>query len=120
MERLAEQPRRYTVEEYLRLEHESPEKHEYRDGEIIAMAGGTYEHSLIIANIIGELRGRLKGTPCRVNESNLRVRVARTVRYSYPDLAVVCGEPQFDPKDVNRTTVTNPRLVVEVISESTE
>lgn len=113
-------PRRYTVEEYLRLEADATEKHDYRDGEILAMSGGSYEHSLITANVIRELGNRLRNTSCRVFESNLRVAVARDVRYSYPDAFVICGEAQFDPKDRNRTTVTNPRVVIEVLSESTE
>jgi Uma2 family endonuclease len=69
--------RRYTVEEYLRLEREAEEKHEFRDGEIIAISGGTIRHSLITANISGELRSLLKETPCRVFDSNLRVRIHR-------------------------------------------
>ena len=112
--------RRYTVEEFLRLDRDADSKHELRDGEILAMAGSTPEHSLIIANTIGELRHRLKGTPCRVYDSNLRVRVARTVRYSYPDASVICGEAQLDPLDANGTTVINPCAVIEVLSDSTE
>jgi Uma2 family endonuclease len=111
---------RYSIEEYLRLEAEAAEKHEYRDGEIIAMAGGSFEHSLIIANVIGEVRNRLKGGPCRVFESNLRVSVAGTTLYTYPDVSVICGEPQFDPKDRSRTTVLNPRVLIEVLSAATE
>jgi Uma2 family endonuclease len=111
---------RYSVEEYLRLEADAVEKHEYRDGEIVAMAGGSYEHSLIIANLIGEVRNRLKGGPCRVFDSNLRIRLARTTLYTYPDASVICGELQFDPKDRNRTTVLNPRVVIEVLSPATE
>jgi Uma2 family endonuclease len=116
----ASHPRRYTVEEYLRLESEATDKHDYRDGEILAMAGGSYEHGLITPNVITELGNRLRGKPCRVIDSNLRIAVARDVRYSYPDVSVICGEPQFDPKDRNRTTVTNPRVVIEVLSDSTE
>lgn len=118
--------RLYSVEEYLELEQVATEKHEWRDGritpmhQIIAMAGGTHDHSLVIANVIGELRARLKGSPCRVYDSNLRVRDRRTTLYTYPDAMVICGPPQFDPKDRNRTTVLNPTLVVEVISPSSE
>jgi Uma2 family endonuclease len=111
---------RYSVEEYLRLEAEAVEKHEYRDGEIVAMAGGSYEHSLIIANVIREVGNRLKGGPCRVFDSNLRVRLARSTLYTYPDASVICGEAQFDPKDRNRTTVLNPRVLIEVLSPATE
>lgn len=113
-------PGRYTVEQYLRLERDSALKHEFRDGQIIDMAGGSAEHSLIIANLIGELRARLKGSPCRVYDSNLRVRIAKKLRYAYPDASVICGEAQFDPVDSARTTVTNPRVVIEVLSPATE
>jgi Uma2 family endonuclease len=114
------QPQRYTLEEYFRLERDSSVKHEFRHGEIIDMSGGTPSHSLITANVVGELRGRLKGSPCRVYDSNLRIRIAKKVRYAYPDASVICDEPQYDPLDPSRLTVTNPRLVVEVLSPSTE
>ena len=111
---------RFTIEDYLRLESDAVEKHEYRNGEIVAMAGGSPQHSLIIANLIRETGNRLKGKPCRVYDSNLRVRVSPTGLYTYPDLLVICGEPQFDPRDTRRTTVINPRTIVEVLSPSTE
>jgi Uma2 family endonuclease len=111
---------RFSVEEYLRLEAEAAERHEYRDGEIVAMAGGSPEHSLIIANLIREIGNQLKGGPCRVYDSNLRIRVPRSTLYTYPDLSVICGEPQFDPQDRRRTTILNPRVLVEVLSAGTE
>jgi Uma2 family endonuclease len=111
---------RYTVSEYLRYEQEASERHEYRRGEIIAMAGGTYNHSLIVANIIRELGNALKGKPCRVLDSNLRVRSRRVAMFTYPDASVVCGEPQFDPDDPANQTITNPRVLIEVLSPSTE
>jgi Uma2 family endonuclease len=113
-------PDRFTIDQYVRLEAGAKQRHEYRDGRIIAKAGGSPEHSLIIANIIGELGNHLKGKPCRVYDSNLRVRVPRTPLYTYPDVSVVCGEIQFDPEDAGRTTATNPRLIVEVLSAATE
>jgi len=113
-------PQRYTFEEYLHLEQNSAEKHEYRHGEIISMAGGSENHSLITTNVIGELRNRIKGMPCRVYDSNLRVRIARKVRYCYPDVFVICNQTQFDEDDRSRTTITNPRVVIEVLSPSTE
>ena len=88
---------RCTPEEYLRGERDSVEKHEYYHGEVFAVAGGTFEHSRTTANVIGELGNRLTGTPCGVQDSNLRVRVPRTTLYTYPDASVVCGPPQFDP-----------------------
>ena len=111
---------RLTPEEYLRRENDSSVKHEYYRGEVFAMAGGTFEHSRIIANVIRELGTRLKGTPCGVQDSNLRVRVARTTLYAYPDASVLCGEPAFDPLDSRRMTLTNPALLVEVLSPTTE
>src|SRR5438105_5763209 len=114
------EPRRFTIDEYLRLEASAKQRHEYRNGQIIAMAGGSPEHSLIIANVIRELGNHLKGKPCRVYDSNLRVRIPRTPLYTYPDVSVICGETQVDPQDPGRTTATNPRLIVEVLSSSTE
>jgi len=110
--------RRYTVAEYLRLEQDAQEKHEYRDGEILLMAGGSADHSLITANVIGELRNQPKGKPCRVYDSNLRVRISRTVLYTYPDASVICGPRET--RDPSGQTLTNPRLIVEVLSDSTE
>ena len=120
------QQRRYTVEEYLRLENESEEKHEYWDGfivplsQLMAMAGGTYEHSLITTNFTSALNARLKGGPCRVMGSDLRIKVPRSPFYLYPDASVICDPPQFDPQAGGRTTVLNPRVAVEVLSPSTE
>ncbi len=110
----------YSIGEYLSREKKALEKHEYRDGEIISMAGGTADHSLITANLIGELGNRLKGKPCRVYDSNLRVRIARTILYTYSDASVICGEREMDPNDPTGETSTNPRLIVEVLSPSTE
>ena len=111
---------RYTPEEYLRREYDAQEKHQYYHGEIFDMAGGTAEHSLVIANLTAELHTRLKGGRCRVYDSNLRVRIPRTTLYTYPDVSVVCGDIEFDPLDKNRTTMLNPTLLVEVLSPSTE
>lgn len=120
MTQAAHTPRRYTVEEYLRIERDTTERHEFRDGEILAMSGGSVRHSLIIANAGREIGNRLKGKPCRVYDSNLRVRVARRTLYSYPDITVVCGSPVVDPDDRGGETVINPHLVVEVLSPTTE
>lgn len=110
----------YTVSEYLRLEEAATEKHEYRNGEIVAMAGGSPTHSLISLNLGGEIRNALKGKPCRAYDSNLRVRVPKTGLYTYPDVTVICGEPKYVDTDVRPETVLNPRFVAEVLSPSTE
>jgi len=119
---LAAQPpsRRYTIEEYLRLENDSSQRHEYHDGEIVAMAGGSPEHSLIIANLIGEVRNRLKGGPCRIYDGNLRVRIPRSRYYVYPDATVICGAVDRDPDDRSGQSIINPRAVIEVLSPTTE
>lgn len=113
-------PSHYTPEEYLRLEYDAQERHQYYRGEIFAMAGGSPEHSLIIANVGRELGNRLRGKPCRVYESNLRVRIPRTTLYTYPDIPVICGELRFDPLDTRKQTVLNPSLLVEALSPGTE
>jgi Uma2 family endonuclease len=111
---------RYTVDEYLRRERDSVEKHEFDDGRIIALAGGTRRHALIAANTLAALHGRLKGTPCLPYGSDLRIRVAGRPKYVYPDVSVICGEAQADPEDPHGESFLNPRLIVEVLSPSTE
>lgn len=110
---------RVSPQEYLRLEEAAEIKHEYHAGEVLAMSGGSYRHSRITANAIRELGGLLKGSPCFVLESNMRLRLASVDRYVYPDLSVVCGKPQFDPLDENQTTIINPKVIIEVLSAST-
>jgi Uma2 family endonuclease len=111
---------RYTVSEYIAFEESSDIRHEYLDGEILAMAGGSFEHSIISVNIAAEIRFALKGKPCRVAESNLRVRTPRYGRYVYPDAQVFCGPPKFDTDDLKHLTILNPRVVIEVLSPTTE
>ncbi len=102
------------------LEQLSPVKHEFLNGEVWAMAGGTPEHSAIAVNITTLLSEQLRGRPCRVFNSDLRVRVVATGLGTYPDVSVVCDGVQQDPEDPTGTTIVNPRLVVEVLSPSTE
>jgi Uma2 family endonuclease len=111
---------RYSFEEYLQLEEISAVKHEFVDGHVWAMAGGTPAHAAIAVNVSSLLRTQLRGRPCRVFSSDLRVRVPTTGLGTYPDVTVVCGPLQTDPSDPKGSTVTNPRLVVEVLSPSTE
>lgn len=109
---------RLSEQAYLDFERSSEEKHEYADGEIFAMSGGTIEHSSIAANIVGELRNAVRAGQCRVLESNMRVKIPATGRCVYPDASVVCGRPEF--MDASRDTLLNPRLIIEVLSDSTE
>lgn len=115
---VTQKKRHTTPEEYLRLEREASFKSEYYDGEIFAMAGGTAEHSAIVMNVGGELRSLLKGNRCAPCDSNLRIKVATADLYTYPDVSVICGPLEY--ADPHRDTVTNPTLIVEVLSDSTE
>lgn len=109
---------RYTRAEYLSLERSSKDKHEYLDGNIYAMAGGSREHAAVAGNVITLLNLALRGRPCAVHSSDLRIRVLETGLETYPDVSVVCGRAEIDPDDAH--VVTNPIVVVEVTSASTE
>jgi Uma2 family endonuclease len=104
--------------EYLALERERPEKHEFIDGRAVAMAGATWEHNRIVANMVGLLGSELSGRPCVVQPSDLKVKVESKTRYYYPDATVICGAPQF--VDGKRDAIVNPTVIVEVLSDSTE
>jgi Uma2 family endonuclease len=108
---------RFSFREYLRLEEYSNVRHEFLDGVIYAMAGGTPEHAALAARIIQRLGAQLEGRPCEVFTSDLRVRVAATGLATYPDVSVVCGKLETDPEDP--ATVLNPTVLVEVLSDST-
>jgi Uma2 family endonuclease len=107
----------YTYAEYLALEEESSVRHEFLDGEIYAMAGGSPDHAALAGAVIGILRGQLP-PGWRAFTSDLRLRIAATGLTTYPDATVVCGRTQRSPDDP--LAVTNPVLLVEVTSPSTE
>ena len=104
--------------EYLALEKRAAFKSEFFDGEMFAMAGASRAHNRVNENLSGELHARLKGGPCQSFSRDLRVLIDRTGLYCYPDLVIVCGEPEYAAVDAD--TLVNPRVVVEVLSESTE
>lgn len=104
-------------EEYLEAERRAETKHEYWGGEIIAFAGASERHNLIVANLIGSLVPQLRGSRCRAYPSDLRVRT-RPDHFLYPDVTVVCGDSRL--ADDKRDVLLNPALVVEVLSPSTE
>ncbi|MBI5504503.1 MAG: Uma2 family endonuclease [Deltaproteobacteria bacterium] len=110
--------RRCTTDEYLALERSHPERHQYLAGEMFAMGGASERHNLVVMNAAGELRTQLKGRPCRTYANDMRVKVAPTGLYTYPDIVVVCGGPRFD--DEQRDTLVNPSVLIEVVSPSTE
>jgi len=103
---------------YLALEARSDQKHEWLDGVVYAMAGGTLEHGQLSAALIGELRELASGRGCRVFSSDAKVRVSATGLATYPDASVVCGPIERDPDD--RNAMANPAVLVEVLSDGTE
>ncbi len=109
-----------TIAEYLTLEETSEQKHEYHDGEVLAMSGGTYSHARVCSNLGGMLFNRLRGSGCQHLDSNMRVATSESRRFVYPDASILCEEPRFHPDDPNETTLINPRVIFEVASELTE
>jgi Uma2 family endonuclease len=106
-----------TPEEYLALERAAETKSEYLDGEIIGMTGASRRHSLITANLIREIGQQMKGRPCEVLSGDMRIWVPATGLYTYADVVVVCGEPAL--ADGYFDTLTNPTVLIEVLSPST-
>lgn len=109
---------RFTPQEYLAMERAADYKSEYVSGEIFAMAGTSYKHTIIVANLLRELGGQLRGSPCRAVANDLRVLTQATGAYTYPDVVIVCGQPQFS--DDYLDTLLNPTVLIEVLSDSTE
>ena len=109
---------RMSYAEYLVAEVVSDVRHEYLNDEVWARPGGTPEHGALAAAMIGELRAALRGKPCRVYSSDVRVRVSETGLSTYPDASVVCGQLATASEDPD--AVTNPTVLVEVLSDTTE
>ena len=116
----------FTVEDYLEIDRESDERYEFLDGEIYAMAGESGEHGDICVNLVGELYPSLRDTDCRLRAKDTKVRsgmfpVKRPLvkgMISYPDLVVICGEPEYH--DEFTDVIINPQVIIEVLSSSTE
>ena len=114
----------YSTEEYLAFERTAEARHEYLDGFIYAMAGESPLHADISANLVGLVHEQLRDSPCRVRTTDTKARSGPTQRrsmkglFSYPDVVVICGEPQYH--DEHRDVVINPTVIFEVLSESTE
>ena len=107
-----------TPEEYLKIERKAEFRSEYFGGEIFAMSGARRNHNKIATNVSGLIWQHLKGRDCESYSNDMRVFVPKTRLYTYPDVVVVCGEPQF--QDDVFDTLLNPILLIEVLSESTE
>jgi Uma2 family endonuclease len=110
---------RHTYAEYLAYERDSGLKHEFDDGEILAMAGGSRRHNALASRISAALEGGRK-PGCIAFQSDQKIRVLATGRATYPDASMVCGAIEGDPADPTGATITNPTLIVEVLSPSTE
>ena len=107
-----------TAAEYLAQERCASFKSEYYQGETFAMAGATREHNLIVGNLVREVGNGLKGGKCEVYPSDMRVKISATGLYTYPDVTVICGGPEFE--DEQGDTLLNPTVLFEVLSDSTE
>jgi Uma2 family endonuclease len=109
-----------TLEEYLAIEIASDTKHEYHDGDVYALAGGTVEHALISSNILIELGLALRNNSshCRAINSEVKLRIDTLNKYLYPDAMVICGAIEKSDNDLQ--SVANPTVIIEVLSKSTE
>ena len=114
----AEPHRRVSLESYLAAERQAEIKSEYLNGEVFAMSGASREHNLIAWNLSAALHSQLKGRGCEAYVGDMRVHIPATGLYTYPDLAVVCGEPRFEDGELD--TLLNPAVLIEVLSPSTE
>ncbi len=113
--KLATTPQKWTVQEYLEAEELSEVRHEFVAGDLYAMAGASEEHNFISLNIASALRGHLRGKKCKVFIHDMKAHVfANLTLFYYPDVMVVC-----DPEDEDRFYKTKPKIIVEVVSDST-
>ncbi len=110
--------RKLTAAEYLEIERTAEFRSEFFDGEMFAMAGASYQHNIVKDSLVFELRLRLLGSSCRTSSSDQRVRIDASGLYVYPDIVIVCGEPEFAPQDP--LSLVNPRIIIEVLSASTQ
>jgi Uma2 family endonuclease len=108
----------FTPAEYLARERKAEYRSEYRAGEIHALAGAGRQHNRIVLNVASELRSQLRGRPCEAFVSDMRVKVAASGLYAYPDVVAVCGDARFEDRELD--TLLNPTVIVEVLSDSTE
>jgi Uma2 family endonuclease len=106
------------LEEYLAHEEQTDRRSEYLHGEVSPMEDATFDHGIIAANLLAALHGAAKVRGCRVVDSSVRVSVNATGLYTYPDLTVICGPPQFS--DIAQSAVTNPKIIFEIESPTSK
>ena len=109
---------KYSIEEYLAMEEAATEKHDYYQGEIFAMSGPKFQHVLVATNILSALKQKLKGKPCQPLSSDMRVHIEQNTLFTYPNISVVCGEPEFLNND--EWNLLNPAVIFEMLSPSTK
>src|ERR1700740_3378674 len=108
--------KKYSIEEYLEMENASPEKHEYYQGEIFAMAGGGSQHNIVAKNVLSVLDKKLDKKPCQPFNSDTRVYIEKSMLFTYPDVSVFCGDLlSLNNDDLN---FLNPVIIFEVLSPS--
>lgn len=115
---LAQLKTEYTLEEYLAFERKAEVRHEYTQGQIEAMAGESYEYSIICANLSRRVGDKLEGTGCRTLSPNMKIKTSAKNDIYYSDLLVLCGQPIFH--DERRDVLCNPKVIFEVLSASIE
>lgn len=116
---MAQPESRVSYEEYLAFDDASQAKHEYVNGQVLAMAGGSRRHSALASRVSAALENGRRGG-CIAFQADMRIRILATGRAAYPDASVVCGPLEGDPADKKDHTITNPTLIVEVLSPTTE
>ena len=125
-QRKPETGRKYTIEEYLEMEREAFERSEYIDGYIYAMAGESDKHGIVTMNLVGEIQQKLKGTDCQGRVKDAKIQSGDFAQmkgkskglFSYPDIVIICGKPKYHDKF--KDIILNPKVIIEVLSESTE
>jgi Uma2 family endonuclease len=108
---------KFTVQEYLELERNSAEKHEFYRGEIFDMSGAGSRHNIIAVNLTVTLGNALKGNPCRPYGSDMRINIPENSLFTYPDISIICGDVISSPQDGD--TATQPIIIIEILSPST-
>ncbi len=104
-------------ETYLEQERAATEKHEYYKGEIFAMSRASLKHNVIFSNLLTDIGYKLKGKKCRPFGSDLRIHIPKNTLYTYPDISIICGDPELT--DDHFDTATNPAVIIELLSKST-
>lgn len=108
---------KFTIDEYIRFEKDSIEKHEFFEGEIFAMSGASNRHNLIFSNLFTGIGIQLKGKSCKPFGSDMRIYVAENTLFTYPDISIICGE--IVPSPMDEDTATQPTVLIEILSPST-